>query len=407
MGDAARAHLSEPIGHSNLRSSFPIESTLTANASSPTADFADNAALDARSLNSREELILNSATALAGASAPHRAADRSSNAATSVGYRAMTTPYRESQLRRSLTQLAASIVPLFILWGLMWFSLRYSYAIALVLAVPTAGFLVRLFILQHDCGHGSLFKSKRANDGIGRLLSILTFTPYERWRKNHAVHHATSGDLDRRGCGDVHMLTVGEYRNLSSSHRFLYRLHRHPLILFGIGPFLYFVGWQRFTFYDPHMSKKERASVYWTNVSLLAAIVFLSWVVGFKEFLLIYLPTVAIAASAGAWLFYVQHHFESTYWRRNERWNYFEAGLAGSSHYDLPAVFRWFTADIGLHHVHHLDSQIPNYRLQECLDANPELQQVARLTLWSSLSCASLRLWDEEKSEMVPISKVA
>ena len=348
-----------------------------------------------------------SATIPAPASTRNRAANGSKNASTSVGYREMTTPYREPQFSRSLAQLAASILPFLMLWALMWFSLRYSYAIVVVLAVPTAGFLVRLFILQHDCGHGSFFKSRAANDALGRALSILTLTPYDRWRKNHAIHHATSGDLDRRGCGDVHLLTVGEYRNLSSIKRLIYRVHRHPLVLFGIGPFLYFVIWQRFTFYEPNLSKKERAGVYWTNLTLVAAVAFLSWLVGFKQFLLIHAPPVAIAASTGAWLFYVQHHFESTYWRRNDRWDYFEAGLAGSSHYELPAVLRWFTADIGLHHVHHLDSQIPNYRLQECLDANPELQQVARLSLWGSLSCASLRLWDEDKSEMVAISKVA
>jgi acyl-lipid omega-6 desaturase (Delta-12 desaturase) len=318
----------------------------------------------------------------------------------------MTGPYREPRLGRSVFQVAATIVPFVMLWALMWFSLRYSYAITLVLAIPTAGCLVRFFVLQHDCGHGSLFKSKAANDALGRALTIFTLTPYERWRKNHAIHHATSGDLDRRGHGDVHLLTVDEYRKLSAFQRFMYRLHRHPLILFGIGPFLYFVIFQRFTFYDPHMSKKERASVRWTNVAILAAVAGMSWLVGFKQFLLIHIPPVALGASAGAWLFYVQHHFEATYFRRNDHWDYFDAGLAGSSHYELPAVLRWFTADIGLHHIHHLDSQIPNYRLQECLDANPELQAEARLTLRSSLSCASLRFWDEDRAEMVGGTKV-
>jgi omega-6 fatty acid desaturase (delta-12 desaturase) len=317
----------------------------------------------------------------------------------------MTVPYRKPALGRSLTQLATSIVPFVLLWALMWYSLRYSYAITLLLAFPAAGCLVRLFILQHDCGHGSFFKSKAANDALGRVLAISTCTPYDRWRKNHAIHHATSGDLDRRGCGDVHLLTVGEYRNLSTRQRLMYRVYRNPFILFGIGPILYFVVWQRFTFYEPHLSRRERASVYWTNLALLAAVALMSWVVGFKQFLMIHVPLVTIAASAGAWLFYVQHHFESTYWRRNEHWNYFQAGLAGSSHYALPAVLRWFTANIGLHHVHHLDSQIPNYRLQECMDANPELQHVARLTLMGSLSCATLKLWDEENSEMVGLRK--
>ena len=382
------------------RSNIRIRSRLTPNLSSTTGDFTDNAGFSADS-QSRRELSLVSAIPLAPAPTKHLVASPSKPAATSVGFRGMTTPFREPKLRRSLFQLAVSIVPFCLLWTLMWFGLRYSYAITLVLAVPAAGLLVRLFILQHDCGHGSFFRSKAANDALGRMLSLFTFTPYDRWRKNHAIHHATSGDLDRRGCGDVHLLTVGEYRNRSALRRLMYRIHRHPLILFGIGPFIYFVVFQRFTFHDPHLSKKERASVYWTNLALFAAIAFLSWLVGFKEFLLIHLPPMAIAASVGAWLFYVQHHFESTYWKRNDRWDYFQAGLAGSSLYDLPAVLRWFTANIGLHHVHHLDSQIPNYRLQECMDANPELQHVARLTLWGSLSCASLRLWDEEKSEMV------
>jgi acyl-lipid omega-6 desaturase (Delta-12 desaturase) len=374
------------------------------NVSSTTSDFTDNAPAETR-FHIRGELILTAGTVLLPAAPPHHAAPESSHASASVGYREMTTPYREPELRRSLTQLATSIVPFVLLWALMWFSLRYSYAIVLALAVPTAGFMVRLFILQHDCGHGSFFKSKAANDALGRVLSIFTFTPYDRWRKNHAIHHATSGDLDRRGCGDVRLLTVKEYQALSPIQRLIYRVHRHPLVLFGIGSFVYFVIWQRFTFHDPHLSKKERAGVHWTNLTLLGAVAVMSWLVGFEQFLLIQLPAMAIAASAGAWLFYVQHHFESTYWQRNEDWDYFDAGLVGSSHYALPSVLRWFTADIGLHHVHHLDSQIPNYRLQECMEANPELQRVARLTLWRSLSCASLKLWDEDKSEMVGLAK--
>jgi acyl-lipid omega-6 desaturase (Delta-12 desaturase) len=318
----------------------------------------------------------------------------------------MTTPYREPNLRRSLTQLAVSIVPFVALWALMCLSLRHSYAIVLVLAVPTAGFLVRLFILQHDCGHGSFFKSKTANQALGRVLSILTLTPYDRWRKNHAIHHATSGDLDRRGCGDVHLLTVREYRDLSRLQRLLYRIHRHPFVLFGLGPFLYFVVAQRFTFHERHLSRRERASVHWTNVGLLAAFALVSWLVGVKQLLLIHVPVLAIAASVGAWLFYVQHHFEATYWRRHERWDYFDAALDGSSYYALPLALRWLTADIGLHHIHHLDSQIPNYRLQECFDENPGLQRVTRLTFSNSLSCAFLKLWDEDKLEMVGLAKI-
>jgi acyl-lipid omega-6 desaturase (Delta-12 desaturase) len=320
--------------------------------------------------------------------------------------RTMTLPYRDPHFGRSLAQLAASIVPFCALWALMWFGLQYSYLLTLALAVPAAGFLVRLFILQHDCGHGSFFKSKTANDALGRGLSILTLTPYDRWRKNHSIHHATSGDLDRRGCGDVHMLTVREYRALSALGRWQYRFHRHPLVLFGIGPFIYFVIFQRFTFYDLEMTRKERASTHWTNLGLIAAAAFMSWLVGFKVFLMIHLPVLTLAASAGSWLFYVQHHFEATYWRRHDRWNYFDAGLAGSSYYKLPALLSWMTADIGLHHVHHLDSRIPNYRLRECYDENPALQRVVRLGLRDSLACASLRLWDEDKAEMVGLAEV-
>jgi acyl-lipid omega-6 desaturase (Delta-12 desaturase) len=288
----------------------------------------------------------------------------------------------------------------------MWFTLRYSYCLTLLLAIPAAGFLVRLFILQHDCGHGSFFSSKRINDLVGCALSVLTLTPYFRWRKTHAVHHATSGDLDRRGSGDVHMLTVNEYRKLSSFRRFVYRVHRHPIVLFGIAPILYFGVAQRFAFFEPHLWRKERLNVYCTNLALLMGSLTMAWLVGLNAFLLVHLPTVTLAASAGVWLFYVQHHFDPAYWQRHEKWNYFEAGADGSSYYELPAVLQWFTANIGLHHIHHLDSQIPNYHLQKCFDENPAFQRVNRLTFWESLSCASLKLWDEEKSELVGFSKV-
>lgn len=329
-----------------------------------------------------------------------------SDGATLAEYRTILARYRSPVLFRSVWQLVFSIVPFVLVWGLMWFSLRYSYWLTLLLALPAAGLLVRLFILQHDCGHGSFFKSKFTNDVVGCALSLLTLTPYHRWRKHHAVHHATSGDLDRRGHGDVRMLTVQEYCKLSPLRRLIYRIHRHPLILFGIGPFLYFVVFQRFAFYEPRSWRKERASVHLTNIALVASITLISWIVGFRQFLLIHVPLVAVGSSIGVWLFYVQHQFEAGYWERHDCWSYFDAGFAGSSYYQLPALLQWFTANIGLHHIHHLDSQIPNYNLQECFDENPKLQQVARLTFWKSLSCASLKLWDEEKSEMVRLSNI-
>jgi acyl-lipid omega-6 desaturase (Delta-12 desaturase) len=341
-----------------------------------------------------------------GRVAHQRSTPAHTDAAKLAEYRTILARYRSPVLSRSVWQLVFSIGPFVLLWSAMWFSLQYSYWLTLLLALPAAGFLVRLFILQHDCGHGSFFKSKVANDTIGCALSLLTLVPYHRWRKVHALHHATSGDLDRRGHGDVHMLTVQEYRKLSPLGRLIYRIHRHPAILFGIGPFLYFVVLQRFAFYEPRSWKQERASVHWTNVALLAGVALISWIVGFRQFLLIHVPVLAIGSSAGVWLFYVQHQFETGYWRKHERWSYFDAGFAGSSYYQLPAWLQWLTANIGLHHIHHLDSQIPNYNLQECFDENPALQHVARLTLRESLSCASLKLWDEEKSEMVGLSKI-
>src|ERR1700722_99116 len=275
--------------------------------------------------------LLNASTSAHGVSVASPAP--SVDVSTSSELRTMTLPYRDAHLGRSVTQLATSFASFCALWAMMWVSLQYSYLVTLALAVPAAGCLVRLFILQHDCGHGSFFKSKRANDAAGRALSILTFTPYDRWRKNHAIHHATSGDLDRRGCGDVLMLTVREYRALSALRRWKYRLHRHPLILFGIGPLLYFVIFQRFTFYDAGMTRKERLGIYWTNLGLLSAGALISWLVRVRVLLMIHLPILTVAASAGAWLFYVQHHFEDTYWRRHDRWNYFDAGLEGSSYY--------------------------------------------------------------------------
>jgi omega-6 fatty acid desaturase (delta-12 desaturase) len=321
-------------------------------------------------------------------------------------YATVMSRYREPELRHSIAQVLTSLLPFLGLWVLMWVSLQYGYWLTLLFALPTAGFLVRLFILQHDCGHGSFFKSKTANDALGCALSVLTLTPYYRWRKNHAVHHATSGDLDRRGYGDVHMLTVGEYKKLSSLKRLVYRVHRHPVILFGIAPFLYFVVFQRLAFYEPRTWTKERANVYWTNLALLAGLVVMAWLIGLKQFLLVHVPVVAIASSAGVWIFYVQHHFEFAYWRRHDRWDYFDAGTAGSSYYQLPALLQWFTANIGLHHIHHLDSRIPNYHLQKCFDENPALQRVHRLTFLQSFSCPSLKLWDEEKAEMVGFPKI-
>jgi len=312
--------------------------------------------------------------------------------------------YRTSTWRRSIFQLCTSLAGFTVSWVLAWWCLSVSYALTLIAAVPAAGFLVRLFILAHDCGHGSFFPSRWANEIVGSGLGILTLTPYHRWRKHHAIHHATSGDLDRRGYGDVHMLTVQEYGRLSRFDRWMYRFHRHPLVLFGIGPVLYFVIWQRLAL-EPRAWKKERRSVWLTNLALLVCGSAIAWLIGLGPFLAVHTPIIAMASSAGVWLFFVQHHFEATYWRRNDRWKYMSAGLHGSSYYQLPRILQWLTASIGIHHIHHLDSRIPNYRLQACFDENPELQQVYRLTIRESLSSTRLKLWDEETRRMVAIPR--
>jgi len=313
--------------------------------------------------------------------------------------------FREASLARSVWQLISTLVGFIGLWTLAWLSLRTSYYVATIVLVPiAAGFLSRLFVLAHDCGHGSFFRSPTANSIVGSVLGVLTFTPYHRWRKHHAIHHATSGDLDRRGSGDVHMLTVREYSQLSGWQKLAYRVHRHPLVLFGVGPVLYFVVWQRIV-WEPREWKVERRSVHWTNVGIAVSIAGMCWWVGTWTFLALELPIVVLASSAGVWLFYVQHHYEDTYWRRRGEWRHAEASLNGSSYYHLPRVLQWFTANIGLHHIHHLDSRIPNYRLQECLDRNPALCDLGRMTLWESIRCARLRLWDEDARRMVRISR--
>ena len=316
--------------------------------------------------------------------------------------KAPLTDYRGADPSRSIWQLVSTLVGFFVSWTLAWASLEWSYLVTLLLAVPAAGFLVRLFILAHDCGHGSFFKSRWANNVCGSLLGVLTLTPYHRWRKHHAIHHATSGDLDRRGSGDIHMLTVREYEQLSPWKQFLYRIYRHPLILFGVGPTFYFIVLQRLI-YEPRTWKQERRSVHLTNLAILVTTAALGYLIGIGPFLAVHMPVVALASSVGVWLFYVQHHYESTYWERRENWRYDDAGLEGSSFYELPKMLQWFTANIGLHHIHHLDSQIPNYRLQACYDENPQLQQVKRLTIRESMACASLRLWDEDAQCMVGI----
>ncbi len=305
--------------------------------------------------------------------------------------------YREPSSARSLIEIVITVLPLVLLWLLMWASLDIGYWLCLLLSVPAAGFLVRLFMIQHDCGHGAFFRHRLVNDWVGRVISVVTLTPYDFWRRSHAMHHAGSGNLDRRGIGDIDMLTVREYLALPRSRRLLYRLYRNPLVMFGIGPVYNFVLRQRLPWGFMRNGWRPWVSTMGTNAAIAGLVVLLIWLVGVGPFLLVHLPFTFLGAAIGVWLFYVQHQFEDTFWERNEGWTFHEAALHGSSHYDLPRVLRWFTANIGVHHVHHLSSRIPYYRLPLVLRDHPQLAAVGRLTLWESLKCLRMALWSEEQ----------
>jgi omega-6 fatty acid desaturase (delta-12 desaturase) len=306
--------------------------------------------------------------------------------------------YQKPDNWRSVWQLANTLIPNLILLVMMYFSLQVSYWLTLVLSILTAGFMARTFIIFHDCGHGSFFKSRRANEITGIICGLLTLTPYYYWRHNHAIHHATAGDLDRRGDGDVLTLTLEEYQSLSPLRQWYYRLFRHPLVMFTFGGFLLFTIGHRF--YKPKTGRRERLSVLYTNIILLAFLAGVVSLIGWKAYLLIHVPVILFMSSAGVWLFYVQHNFEGTYWERKEKWDFFRAGFEGSSFYKLPAVLQWFTGNIGFHHIHHLNSRIPNYWLPKCYRENP-IFHVKPLTLLSSLRSARLRFWDEQNHRMV------
>jgi acyl-lipid omega-6 desaturase (Delta-12 desaturase) len=316
-------------------------------------------------------------------------------------WRQLLAPYKKPDLRSATIQLLDSALPFIALWGLMAWSLQFSYWLTLALALPTAGLFVRLFIIQHDCGHGSFLARRAANDALGAVLGVATLFPYGYWKRTHAIHHASVGNLDERELGDIKTLTVREYLALSPVRRFLYRLYRNPLVLFAIGPTFQFVIKHRFPFDIPFSWKREWLSVLWTNVGIVGVYGGLAWLLGWKAVLLVQLPIVLFAGAAGVWLFYVQHQFEETYWDKDEAWDFYRAGAHGSSYYDLPAWLHWFSGNIGYHHIHHLASTIPNYRLAACLRENPGLQKATRLTLRSSLRCAGLKLWDEERRALI------
>jgi len=302
-------------------------------------------------------------------------------------------------LRKSVWQVINSVIPYLALCGLMIWSLDVSYWLTLALAAAAAGFMLRIFIIFHDCAHGSFFRSQRANDFWGFVTGVLTLTPYHQWRHKHVLHHATSGDLDRRGSGDIWTMTVREYLEASRWKRFRYRLFRNPFVLFVVVPSYLFLIHQRFP--SRGVARRAHLGVHWTNGALLMIGVAMSMTIGIDAYLLIYIPVVMITGTVGLWLFYVQHQFEGVYWKRRANWGFEDAALKGSSFYKLPRILQWFSGNIGFHHIHHLSPRIPNYSLERCHKADPAFQSVRPITLLTSLRSCSYRLWDEQRGKLI------
>jgi acyl-lipid omega-6 desaturase (Delta-12 desaturase) len=312
-------------------------------------------------------------------------------------------PYSRPRWGRSLLDVATSIVPYLTLSVVMYLLLDVSYWLVLAVAVPAAGFLLRTFIVFHDCTHGSFLPSRKWNNRLGVLAGLLVMHPFHNWRHHHVAHHGSAGDLDRRGTGDVPTLTVEEYRSRSWSGRLGYWLFRHPLVMFGIGPLWSLVIGPRFMPKNP--SPAMRRSVIATNLALAVAITAICLAIGWQEYLLVQAPTVVLAGTAGVWLFYVQHQFEDVYWESSENWSYADAALKGSSYLRLPQPLQFFTGNIGLHHVHHLNARIPNYMLQRAHDENEIFHDVPVLTFWDGIKSVRLKLWDEERGRLVTFAE--
>jgi omega-6 fatty acid desaturase (delta-12 desaturase) len=317
-------------------------------------------------------------------------------------WRQIVARYQKPSVGRGVWQIANTIVPYAAIWWLMWVTAPISWWLTAPLAVLAGAFTVRIFIIFHDCGHGSFFKSDVANHIVGAITGVLTFTPFYHWRWQHAIHHSSSGDLDRRGTGDVWTLTVQEYLESSRWRKFAYRLARNPVVLFVLAPLGLFLLQHRVPSLKAPV--RERYSVYWTNLAIGAIAAGLICLFGLKNFLIIQLITLMVAGSAGVWLFYVQHQFDGVYWERGPEWDYTAAALEGSSFYKLPKILQWFSGNIGFHHIHHLSPRIPNYHLEKCHEAEPFFQTVKPVTLFSSFKSFTFRLWDEQRRKLVGYS---
>lgn len=307
--------------------------------------------------------------------------------------------YNQSSIKGSIWQLSNTLIPYLALWILMYYSLSYSYLLTLLLALVACGFFIRLFIIFHDCGHGSFFKSRKANKIVGMIMGILTFTPYGKWHFQHGIHHATALNLDKRGIGDIWTLTKDEYNNASTKRKLIYRIARNPFVMFILGPLFLILVQNRIT--TKVMRKEDKQNIYLTNVILVFFVVGMIMLLGTKTYLLIQVPILYISHSIGIWLFFVQHNFEDILWERTKDWDYLSAALRGSSYLKLPKVFQWFTGNIGFHHVHHLSSRIPNYNLEQCHSENELFHGVKPIKFFSTFKYLNLHLWDEKNQRMI------
>jgi omega-6 fatty acid desaturase (delta-12 desaturase) len=312
--------------------------------------------------------------------------------------------YNQPELRKSIWQICNSVIPYLFMWYLMYRSLAYSYWVTLGLTIISSGFLIRIFIIFHDCGHRSFFASKRANEIVGMIMGILAFTPFDRWHNQHRIHHATSGNLDKRGIGDVWTMTVEEYLKSSASQRFFYRAFRNPFIMFTVGPLLVVFFQNRVS--TKKMSSSERWNVYFTNFMILLIATLVSLLIGIKAYLIIQIPLILISHSMGLWLFYIQHQFDDVDWERENKWDYKTSAIKGSSFLKLPAILQWFTGNIGFHHVHHLSSRIPNYNLEKCHYENDIFKDIKPVIIFATFKALTRGLWDEASHKMISFRKI-
>lgn len=313
-------------------------------------------------------------------------------------------PYEKYDRKKSIFQLINTLGPLVLLWYASYLSLSVSYWLTLVFAIATSGFVIRTFIICHDCTHGSFFKSRKANDIIGTITGIVALVPYRQWKLSHSIHHASSGNLDKRGIGDIWIMTVDEYAAASNWKRLYYRIYRNPLVIFGLGPIVIFLIQYRFNIKGAR--RKERMNTYLINVSLVVIYGSLILAIGWQAFLLVQIPIIFVSGCLGIWLFYVQHQFEDTFFEKEEEWSYVSAAVEGSSYYKLPKILQWITGNIGFHHVHHLSPKVPNYNLELAHNATPPLHQATTITIASSLKAINFRLWDEENKEFISFREI-